>query len=827
MAITISPNENVTAVVGIPVCFEAVGTVVIPQQDERCIDLPASGTNWAFNSALCKWTKTGGSSTGTADAPATVAETIHALQPFYILGINLTFTTPPAPNRFYGSYIGVKKDITGTFYGFYIWKNCGNQAPGDCNATTSGNADQNWKAFVMVNDVVVNPIPFGVNASEIFRVRSNGVSLYWEWQTAGIWRLVHSIALPEAETFAYHLNSGHLNNEWHFLKTFKGTFQGTVPLTWTAPLGGTITGTGNNRCFSAGIAGSYQVCVDSDFDDPVCVDVDVAPLYLQPVDYACNDCVFTGDIIRFESNGGLDGVLTATSTATLQPSGVIIDALTWQAPGSPDTVDLEYTIGGESTLCFLRVVDRIKILNIEGNTLTGLVPGEEFQIITNYMVDNTGGPTPEVETVALVWENVTCPNIVDPYGLIKIPARANDDCFGALDCIIRAQFVGAPEAICGNLTDGSVFVDIRVIVDPVFPTPDYGGPVPVKWKPETPEFKVLVNEFDGGCDETHLKNRVPRQRWTVRYSGLAYDNESPCQDVSCCDDAQGYKDGYDPKYHVAKRLDDFWMVVGGESGYFTLFDYRTKEIWRRVRFDGTLGRDHINWKNIQSRDFTMMWAPCCATSPASGCPHNSGIRDALNPTTPSGLNAVTINWNSIQVTWGSSIDNVGIKYYELEIDGVPTNVGNVLSYTHIGLQPSTVHNYRIRAFDYSGNFSDWTAIDSATTDAHDIISPSIPTGLTVTPQTATSWLIEWDASTDNTAVVGYKLMINGYVVDVGNVLNYLHTIAVPTLDQQVYRVRAYDAAGNQSKWSAEVIEGFNYIYEGGQLLQQGVDLIYD
>src|SRR5690349_3809276 len=124
MAITISPNENVTAVVGVPVCFEAVGTVVIPQQDERCIDLPASGTNWTFDAGLCKWTKSGGSTTGGADAPTYVTETVHPLQPFYISALNATFTTPAAPNRLFASFVGAYKNGSEGFYGWYLFKNC-------------------------------------------------------------------------------------------------------------------------------------------------------------------------------------------------------------------------------------------------------------------------------------------------------------------------------------------------------------------------------------------------------------------------------------------------------------------------------------------------------------------------------------------------------------------------------------------------------------------------------------------------------------------------------------------------------------------------------
>ena len=92
----------------------------------------------------------------------------------------------------------------------------------------------------------------------------------------------------------------------------------------------------------------------------------------------------------------------------------------------------------------------------------------------------------------------------------------------------------------------------------------------------------------------------------------------------------------------------------------------------------------------------------------------------------------------------------------------------------------------------------------ATLPDPDIQPPTTPTNFRYTkvygpddyPATVT---LEWDASTDNTAVTGYKVLIDGNILDIGNSSAYVYTISSRGTSS-VY-IRAYDAAGNQSQWS--------------------------
>lgn len=95
----------------------------------------------------------------------------------------------------------------------------------------------------------------------------------------------------------------------------------------------------------------------------------------------------------------------------------------------------------------------------------------------------------------------------------------------------------------------------------------------------------------------------------------------------------------------------------------------------------------------------------------------------------------------------------------------------------------------------------WTGQDLAEPDTE---APSVPTGLaaTVISHAAIDW--DWAAATDDIAVTGYEVSIDGGgAINAGNVLIY-HATGLSASTTYGLRVRAYDAAGNRSAWSTEV-----------------------
>lgn len=331
----------------------------------------------------------------------------------------------------------------------------------------------------------------------------------------------------------------------------------------------------------------------------------------------CCFCTFTEEIVTFSTNAR-DGVLVATG-------GTVLSNTQWQAPSIPGVYIVEISvegITGELTVQnTITVVERIKLTNIVNNRIDYLLPGDSFQISTNY--DNS----------EIIWETIDNDGIpvVTDNGLVVINSSPADQCFGAINCIVRAKRIQT--GICSSLVDT---VDIRIIVNPVYPTPDNCGPLIGKWLRDGSKFNVIKTIFEGGCDEVHIKNIVPVITWTVNYDGLSKytTKETDCPLCQTCIIFCGcekeinpdiYKNGCHPIMRSANRLDDFWNLVYGEYKTFTLVDYDTGEIWYNVRFDGDMTYDHRHRKVANTRTVKMVWRPCCVSSPRGGTCSKHGM----------------------------------------------------------------------------------------------------------------------------------------------------------------------------------------------------------
>ena len=82
----------------------------------------------------------------------------------------------------------------------------------------------------------------------------------------------------------------------------------------------------------------------------------------------------------------------------------------------------------------------------------------------------------------------------------------------------------------------------------------------------------------------------------------------------------------------------------------------------------------------------------------------------------------------------------------------------------------------------------------------DTAAPTIPQNLTATIISATQTDLSWDASSDNTAVTGYKIFRNGTEIANSADPTYQDT-HLSSSETYTYRVSAYDAAGNESQLS--------------------------
>jgi len=93
-----------------------------------------------------------------------------------------------------------------------------------------------------------------------------------------------------------------------------------------------------------------------------------------------------------------------------------------------------------------------------------------------------------------------------------------------------------------------------------------------------------------------------------------------------------------------------------------------------------------------------------------------GTQDTTPPSTPAGLTVGSPTSNSLQLNWSAASDANGIDHYDV-VRGTSAaqSVGNVTSWTAIGLSPGTTYSFKVRACDPSGNCSPYGATVSGTT----------------------------------------------------------------------------------------------------------------
>ncbi len=194
--------------------------------------------------------------------------------------------------------------------------------------------------------------------------------------------------------------------------------------------------------------------------------------------------------------------------------------------------------------------------------------------------------------------------------------------------------------------------------------------------------------------------------------------------------------------------------------------------------------------------------------------HGAGTPDTTAPTAPSGLVATAVSGTQINLTWTASTDNVAVTGYNVErcqgaacspITQVYTPLTN--SQNDTGLTGSTTYRYRVRAHDNAGNLSGYSATVGATTAAPDTTAPTAPTNLALTVISSSQIDLTWTVSTDAVGVTAYNVERSpagcATFVEVATPSpnSYSNTgLSASTL--YCFRVRAHDAAGNLSSYSA-------------------------
>jgi hypothetical protein len=170
--------------------------------------------------------------------------------------------------------------------------------------------------------------------------------------------------------------------------------------------------------------------------------------------------------------------------------------------------------------------------------------------------------------------------------------------------------------------------------------------------------------------------------------------------------------------------------------------------------------------------------------------------DTTTPTAPANLTAALAG-STANLSWAASTDNVGVTSYRITRNGVVVTTVLNTFYNDTN-RPVGTYNYTVAAIDGAGNVSAESNSSSVTVQpppATDTTAPTVPANLAATV-VGTTISINWDLSTDDTAVTGYRVTRNGTVLSTTNDTTYVDSGR--TAGTYTYTVAAFDGAGNVS-----------------------------
>lgn len=176
--------------------------------------------------------------------------------------------------------------------------------------------------------------------------------------------------------------------------------------------------------------------------------------------------------------------------------------------------------------------------------------------------------------------------------------------------------------------------------------------------------------------------------------------------------------------------------------------------------------------------------------------------DVEVPSVPTNLTATNITTFSVDLSWTASTDNVAVTSYDVFVNGNLYKNTTTTQITVSGLDSDTEYNLSVLAKDIANNSSaQSTAINFKT--LIDNQAPTTPTNIVISNQTTTSFIVSWDASTDNTAVISYDIFID--TVFNGSTSETSFTVSNLTASTTYsIQIRAKDAKNNISSFSSAV-----------------------
>lgn len=176
------------------------------------------------------------------------------------------------------------------------------------------------------------------------------------------------------------------------------------------------------------------------------------------------------------------------------------------------------------------------------------------------------------------------------------------------------------------------------------------------------------------------------------------------------------------------------------------------------------------------------------------------LSDLQNPSAPEDLKASTATFTSVSLSWKPSIDNVGIKGYEVYCNDKKVASTSAVFYEYKKLTPGIAYIFYIKAYDKAGNFSSESNSVSVNT-LSDKIAPAPPAGLKASSVAVSEVNLTWSPAFDNVGVKGYDIIRDGVKIGAVSKTIYCSKGLFPGKSYS-YTVRASDISGNLSNSSS-------------------------
>ncbi len=192
--------------------------------------------------------------------------------------------------------------------------------------------------------------------------------------------------------------------------------------------------------------------------------------------------------------------------------------------------------------------------------------------------------------------------------------------------------------------------------------------------------------------------------------------------------------------------------------------------------------------------------------------------DTLAPSVPTALSTVVDEVN-VSFDWadstdaGTGVEGYVLAYSENSILSNPTYLTVTSSDAALEFANNGTWYWSVMAFDYAGNESAWSAVQSFEVMLADETPPSLPSGLTV-DVTGDDVSFDWNDSTDSdSGVESYVVEYSQNAGFSGTVLQSTSTSFLSVSDLSdgtwYWRVKAVDASENETAW----VEGGSFLVD--------------